>query len=148
MNNIEEISIPSIQADWRGIVFQYVTIYYNTEPKCELCHGFNLNCEDKKQGKLYTMVIFTLYNKNSFPIYTEFVDSIAAIRSDGMQIDPISVNLPCKESLENDWHIHSGDTIMPYSTQRRIDIYDNVFNDEMPIIRLDYRGCIYSKNER
>lgn len=148
MYSIEEISVPSIQSDWRGIVFQYVKIYYNTEPKCELCHGFNLNCEDKKQGKLYTMVIFTLYNKNSFPIYTEFVDSIAAIRSDGMQIDPLPVNSPCKESLENDWHIHSGDTIMPYSTQRKIVIYDNVFNDEKPIVKLDYRGCIYSKYER
>lgn len=148
MREIDELSVPSVQSDWRGIVFQYVRIYYNAEPKCELCHRFNLDCEDKKQGKLYTMIIFTLYNKNAFPIYTEFVDSIAAIRSDGMQIDPLPVNSLCRGAFENDWRIHSGDTIMPYSTQRRIVIYDNVFNDEMPIIKLDFRGCIYSKYER
>jgi len=148
LNDIYEISIPSIQSDWRGIVFKNVGIYYNSAPKCELCHGFNLNCEDKKQGKLYTMVIYTLYNKNAFPIYTDFVNNIAAIRSDSMQIDPLSANSPCKESFESDWRIRDSDTVMPYSTQRRVVIYDNVFNDELPIIKLDYRGCIYSKYEK
>lgn len=147
MNDIYEISKPSIQSDWRGVQFKDVSVCYNVIPKCESCSEFKINGSKEQRTDSFTIVVFTFYNSNSFPIYTDFVDKITAIRSDGVQIDPIDHELICKELFEFKLNIHNGSTIMPYSTQKRFVLYENAFSSNNPIIKLDYRGCIYSKYE-
>ncbi len=147
MKDIYELSKPSIQPDWRGVLFKDVSIYYNVMPKCENCHEFSVTGSHNPYNKKFTLVIFTLYNSNSFPIYTDFVDKTVAIRSDGHQIDPMNYNISCKQLFETKFYIHNSDTLMPNSTQKRLVVYDNMFDNGLSIVKLEYRGCIYSKYE-
>ena len=108
MNDIYEISKPSIQLDWRGIQFKDVSVRYNAIPKCESCSEFKINGSKEQRTESFTIVVFTFYNSNSFPIYTDFVDKITAVRSDGVQIDPIDHEFICKELFEFKLNVYNG----------------------------------------
>lgn len=145
MNDIYEISKPSIQSDWRGIVFENVSVKINELPDCENC-WCKSSCGIPEYDKNFAVVTFSFYNTNSFPIYSEFVNDMVAIRTDGEQIGQTHYDI-CKGFFEQKYRIHNNNTIMPYSTQKRLIIFDNVFDDERKLIRLDYRGKIYSRYE-
>ena len=147
MKDIYEISKSSIQSDWRGIIFKDVSIYYNAVPKCESCSEFKISGSKEQRTNTFTLVVFTFYNSNSFPIYTDFVDKIVAIDSNNEQIDPIDYEFICKQLFEFKLYIHNNNSIMPKSVQKRFVMYSNSFSPQNPIVRLDYRGCIYSKYE-
>ncbi|MBE6845244.1 MAG: restriction endonuclease [Ruminococcus sp.] len=144
MRNIDEISKASIQDDWRGIVFENVEVNYKTKPHCEECSA-KTNCEMCKCQKSFTVVIFSFFNKNEFPIYTDFVNSIVAIREDNVQIAQATYSI-CKSALEKNYSIPNDNTIMPNAKQKRLIVFNNVF-DENKISKLDYRGKIYAKYE-
>ena len=145
MNNIYEISKPSIQSDWRGIVFKNVSVQYGKGSNCELC-WHKVDCEIRKLHRSFTIVVFSFYNKNSFPIYTEFVKEIVAIRDDRVQIGQTNHNI-CKAIFEEEYSVPNNDTIMPNSTQKRLIVFDDSLLDGQKISSLDYRGKIYARYE-
>lgn len=144
MRNIDEISKASIQDDWRGIVFENVEVNYKTKPHCEECSA-KTNCEMCKCQKSFTVVLFSFYNKNKFPIYTDFVNSFVAIREDDEQISQATYDI-CKFNFEKHFSVSYNDTIMPNAKQKRLIVFNDVFN-EHKILKLDYRGRIYAKYE-
>lgn len=145
MKDIYEISKSSIQSDWRGIVFKNVSVQYGKSPNCELCWRKS-DCEVGKRYRSFTTVVFSFYNKNSFPIYTEFVKEIVAIRDDGVQLGQTNCDI-CKGVFEEEYFVPNNDTIMPKSTQERLIVFDDVVLNGQRISRLDYRGKIYARYE-
>lgn len=142
MTDIYEISKPSIQDDWRGIRIS-AEVVYDFPLDCTKCSN-NATCY-RAFKKEYTVVVFTLKNKNAFPIYTDFVDNIIAVHDNGTQHSSINNALPnCAVTFERATLIHSGNNLMPYAVQKRAALFDNSVTN---IQRLEYRGKIYGRYE-
>lgn len=141
MNDIYEISQPSIQDDWRGIKMS-AEVIYDCPLDCSKCFR-NSACDNANIN--YTVVVFTLKNKNSFPIYTDFIDSIIAVDNRGAQHSSINNSFyECNVIFEKSAHIHSGSNLMPYAVQKRAALFDSSVRD---IQKLEYRGKIYGRYE-
>lgn len=145
MRDIDEISKISVQSDWRGIVFKNVRTYNSVKPNCDKCWR-EADCDLKKNNKCFTVVVFNFYNKNDFPIYTDFVDRVVAIRSDNEQIAQSQYDA-CKNIFEENYSITNDSTIMPNSNQKRLIVFNDVFDNDKKLLKLDYRGKIYSRYE-
>lgn len=141
MNDIYEISQPSLQDDWRGIIIS-AEVIYDYRMDCAKCFR-NSVCDNA--NSYCTVVIFTLKNKNSFPIYTDFIDSIVAVDDSGSQHSGINNSFyECNVTLEKAAHLHSGSNLMPYAVQKRFALFENSVKN---IQKLEYRGKIYGRYE-